>query len=349
MPRGKPEKYLDIAKKIQQYIRSNAIPSGSILPSERSLAEKYQCNHLTIRKALRKLEQSGMVYKVPSIGNFAGPRPRKENEKDTIGIIFPDDDLYYYRLLSRLETVFERLHLYPIVKLTNHVAAKEDTALDFFQEEKVCAVIAVPNVLCAKRYEEMRCPVLFFDLYPERSSIPHIISDDFSGAFSAVEYLCSLGHRRIAYIGSLQDLAAAKRYGGYLAALKKNGIEPEKRYIRRRTLTREWGMQAASELLSQQNSPSAILCANDTAAAGVVRYCVSQGIRIPEDLSLVGFGNTEIAEDLFLTSVSQHSDKIASAIGEMLLLMLEGKDVPLETVIPENTVLRNSVAKFTAE
>jgi len=336
---------MDIARRIHRYIHLHAIPHGGRLPSERSLAEEYACNHLTIRKALRTLEQNGLIYKVPSVGSFAGPCPEEPDASGLVGIIFPDGELYYYRLLIQLEVVFARFHLYPIVKLTGSNAGREDETLQFFQKKKVRAVISAPNILCIKQYEKMHCPVIFFDLYPGKTQIPHVISDDFSGAFAAADYLCSLGHERIAYIGSRLDPASEKRCEGYLAALNKNGIKVEKRYIKKKVLTREWGMQASARLLGMKKRPSAILCGNDTAAAGVIRYCSAKGIRIPENLSLIGFGNTEIAEDLSLTSVSQNSDQIAEAIAGSLAMMFDGKEVPQEIKIPEKILHRNSTAK----
>ena len=342
MPRGKPEKYLDIAAGLVGLISKNKIRKGQLLPSERKLAQEFNCNHLTIRKALRKLEQNKLIYKVASVGNFVGPEPTKKNASGLVGIIFPDDDIYYYRLLIQLERIFKRLNLYPIVKLTNRIATEEDEVIEFFQTQAVQAVIAVPNDLCAKRYAQLHCPVIFFDLFPADSAIPHVISDDFSGAISAVEYLYSVGCRRIAYIGSVVDPSSCNRFNGYQTVLERHGIAVQKEYVRNRVLNREWGFQVARELLDLAVPPDAFFCGNDTAAAGVVRYCISTGRKIPGELSVIGFGDTEIAEDLFLTSISQHTDKLAAAISENLIQLLAGHEIPQEIVIPTTLVVRNS-------
>lgn len=349
MPRGKPEKYLGIASGIVELISRNKIRRGQALPSERKLALDFHCSQLTIRKALRKLEQENLIHKVPSIGNFAGPRSEPGNVPQLIGIVFPDDDIYYYRLLVRLERIFESLNLYPIIKLTNRIATREDEVLEFFCTQGVRAVIAVPNEQCAKRYEQLRCPVIFFDLFPEESQIPRVISDDFAGAVSAVEYLCALGHRRIAYIGSALDPSSRSRFDGYQTVLKKHGLEIDKKYIKNHSLTREWGIQAARELLELTEPPEAVFCGNDTAAAGVIRYCIANRIEIPAQLSVIGFGDTEIAEDLSLSSVSQHSDKLAAVISENLILLLTGREIPRETVIPTTLIIRHSTGSRLSE
>jgi len=342
MPRGKPEKYLDIADRVIGLIGQHKLRRGQPLPPERKLAQEFDCSHLTVRKALRKLEQDNQIHKVASVGNFVGPAPVETNMPGLVGLILPDDDLFYYRLLIRLEQIFEQLNLLPVVKLTNRITAQEDNAIEFFRTREIRAVIAAPSNLCAKRYEQLRCPVIFFDQFPANSVIPHVVSDDFFGAVSAVEYLLSLGHRRIAYIGSSLDPSVQNRFEGYRTALERYGLPVKKQYVRNQTLSREWGFQTARELLALSTPPTAIFCGNDTAAAGVVRYCASIGRRIPETLSILGFGDTEIAEDLFLSSVSQHSDKLADTIAENLQVLLNGGEIPRKTVIPTTLIVRNS-------
>lgn len=342
MPRGKPEKYLGIAAGIVELINRQRIQRGQMLPPERKLAELFACSQLTVRKALRKLEQENLIYKVPSVGNFAGPPPEADDGPGLVGIIFPDDELYYYRILLKLERIFETLNLYPIVKLTHHTAAREDEIIDFFRSRSVRAVIAVPNALCAGRYEALRCPVIFFDLSIEKCAIPYVISDDLAGAEAAVEYLHSIGHRRIAYLGSAFDPASQSRLEGYYNILARHGIAVNRKYVRVKAMSREWGFQSARELLALPEPPTAFFCGNDTVAAGAMRFCVESGRRVPGDVSIVGFGNTEIAEDLFLTSVSQHSDKIAAVLSENLRLLSAGYKIPRCTVTPTTLVVRRS-------
>lgn len=342
MPRGKPEKYQDIAERILELIESQKLSRGRALPPERKLSQEFDCSQLTVRKALRKLEQHNLIHKVASVGNFVGPTPVKLNMPQLVGVVFPDDDLFYYRLLVRLEQVFERLNLLPVVRLTNRITAREDATIDFFRTIGVRAVVAVPSRLCAKRYEQFRCPVIFFDQVPPESPIPHVVSDDFFGAISAMEYLLSIGHNRIAYIGSTLDPSSFNRFEGYRTALERVKIPLQKEYVRNQTLSREWGFQTARELLNLPVPPTAVFCGNDTAAAGVIRYCSSAGISVPDTLCVVGFGDTEIAEDLFLTSVSQRSEKLADTIAENLHILLRGGEIPRKTVIHTSLIVRNT-------
>ena len=344
MKRGKPEKYIGLAGKIRQLIKEQNLKTGDALPSERKLAELYACNHLTIRKALRVLENEKVIHKVPSKGNFVGHRSAASPTKGILGFIFPDDEIFYYKIFSALENKFSELNLHPVVHLTHNIKEKEEKILDFLEECGANALIAVPNMQCIESYRKSTVPLLFFDLYLKDLPVPYVITDDYQGATSAAECLLSLGHRKIAYISGTYDLTSKVRRQGYLDTLSKHNIRVPGEYIKCQEPTREWGYYAARALFNSDDAPTAIFCGNDTVAAGVFRYLTSQKISVPGDCSLISFGNTPIAEDLNLASVSQNSAKIIDALGSNLQIILKGDTAPRETLISTNLVLRGSTA-----
>jgi len=344
MKRGKPEKYIGLAGKVRQLIKEQSLMTGDALPSERKLAELYACNHLTIRKALRLLEQEKLIHKIPSKGNFVGHRSSSSPTKGLLGFIFPDDEIFYYKIFSALENKFSELNLHPIVHLTHNLKDKEEKILDFLEDCGANALIAVPNAQCLESYRKLTIPLLFFDLYLQDLAVPYVITDDYQGATSAIEHLLSLGHRKIAYISGTYDYTSKLRRQGYFDTLAKNNIKLPAEYIKCQDPTREWGYYAARELFNSKDVPTAIFCGNDTIAAGVFRYLASQKISVPGDCSIVSFGNTPIAEDLNLASVSQNSSKIIDALASNLQIILKGDVAPRETLISTNLVLRGSTA-----
>ncbi len=344
MGRGKPEKYIALAEAIRKLAEERQLKRGEALPPERQLAQLFDCSHLTVRKALHVLEQDNLIHKQPSRGNYLGPRPDGGGKSGIVGFIFPDDETYYYKLFAELEAGFSAMNLHPVVHITGSATAKEIAILDFLSGIPAAALIAVPNPACRERYRRLRLPAIFFDLGIDEVAIPQVISDDASGARAAVEYLYSIGHRRIAHIGGTYDRTSELRRLGYEEVLARHGIQMPPWYIKRQTPSREWGYYAARELLSSDEPPTAIFCGNDTIAAGVVRYCSTYGHAIPEACSVIGFGNTAIAEDLNLSSVSQHSDKIAAALVENLRMLLAGNRPPARTLVPTALVLRGSSA-----
>ncbi len=342
MNRGKPEKYLALAESIRHYIQENKLRKNDMLPSERQMAEMFGVNHLTLRKALQLLVQEKIIYKEPSIGNFVGSRPNSGKGKQMIGLIFPDHEIYYYNIFAELEERLTSAGLHPVIHLTHNSRKKEEDILDFIEEQEFAALLAVPNPACAERYERLSLPVIYFDVFLPDSTSPHIISDDYEGAAMATRHLLSLGHTAIAHIGSMYDRTAQLRRDGLADTLNKAGINLPDEYCKAKEPTRQWGYSAANELFHLPKPPTAILCGNDTIAAGVRRYCFEHQIDIPARCSLIGFGNTPVAEDLDLTSIDQHADKIAAALWNLLRRKLDGDDIQPETVIPTSLVLRGS-------
>ena len=344
MKRGKPEKYIGLAGKVRQLIKERNLKTGDALPSERKLSELYACNHLTIRKALRLLENEKLIHKIPSKGNYVGHRSAATPTKGLLGFIFPDDEIFYYKIFSALENKFSELNLHPVVHLTHNLKDKEEKILDFLEDCRANALIAVPNAQCLESYRKLTVPTLFFDLYLKELTVPYVITDDYQGATSATECLLSLGHRKIAYISGTYDFTSKLRRQGYLDTLAKNNISLPDEYMKCQEPTREWGYYAARELFNSSDAPTAIFCSNDTIAAGVFRYLTSQKISVPGECSIISFGNTPIAEDLNLASVSQNSSKIIDALNSNLQIILKGDIAPRETLISTNLVLRGSTA-----
>ncbi|MBQ9338587.1 MAG: substrate-binding domain-containing protein [Lentisphaeria bacterium] len=345
MNRGKPQKFPALAEQILRSVRESGLAEGSRLPSERELARRYDCSHLTVRKALKVLAGQGILHARPGCGCFLGPagQSHETRRSDLIGFIFPDDEIFYYRIFAEVEKMAASNGLHPVVHLTGGSVRKENELLDYFERAGAPALIAVPNRLCAERYRRLQCPALFFDMRLPELSIPQIISDDHSGALSAVEQLILLGHTRIAHIGIRYDYTGEQRLNGYLDALRKYGLPVSRPLIRMNYPSREWGYHAARELFELKRPPTAVFCANDTIAAGVIGFCSDRGIAVPEQFSVTGFGDTPTAEYLDLSSVSQNAEQISGAICSNLLKLFNGEEIPPLTVIPTSAVSRGSV------
>ncbi len=342
MAPGKPEKYTAIARGIERLIVERQLKKGDKLPSERSLAEQFEVTQLTVRRALAALVEQGRIHKEPSRGNFVGPAPRQSSGLGLVAFLVPEHEIYFYSVFAALEKELSAAGLHPVVHITGSSVAKEESLLRYFDANGFDAVIAVPNAECAGVYAEMLTPVVFFDNRIEELDIPSVISDDFGGAFSLTEYLISMGHRRIAHIGGGDDLTAKQRLSGWREALKKHQIEVDESLVMVNSYSRDWGYYAAREMPSE-NPPTALFCANDTLAAGVIRYLHEHNL----NCSVTGFGDTEIAGDLDLTSVSQSCDLIAANICRIVMRLLRHeKPLRRENIIAAAPVIRNSVKRI---
>lgn len=171
-------------------------------------------------------------------------------------------------------------------------------------------------------------PVVAVDPNKESPNCPSVLSTNHAGAMAAMEYLIGLGHRRIGFIGGRPDLqSASRRRLGYVDALAEAGLSLDQTLIQVGDFTTETGRVCAQRLLAMAEPPTAIFAANDKSAIGVLEAAREVGLRIPEDLSVVGFDNIPEAGYLNpgLTTVDQFIERMGHMATEMLISLIEGK------------------------
>jgi LacI family transcriptional regulator len=189
-------------------------------------------------------------------------------------------------------------------------------------------------------------PVVVVDPNNVSPDCPAVIAANRSGALVAMEYLISLGHRRIGFIGGRPELqSAVQRLQGYKDGLRQTGIPLDPELIQAGDYTTETGMICAQKLLSLSDPPTAIFAANDQSAIGVVKAAQEAGLRVPDDVSLVGFDN--IPEAIYispgLTTVDQSIDKMGYVATEMLVSLIQGESLDGNLYkMPTHLIIRDS-------
>ncbi|MEV6633025.1 substrate-binding domain-containing protein [Actinoplanes sp. NPDC051470] len=162
------------------------------------------------------------------------------------------------------------------------------------------AVIAVVSDLADEYYQALvraDLPLVMAD--PGRVPRPEVASvgaTNFAGGMAAAHHLLGLGHRRIAYVGGPPAAAHNQaRLHGMRAALEAAGCPPPPSFVKQGTFTHEHGLVAGSALLTMPEPPTAVFAASDESASGVIEAARGLGRRVPEDLSVVGFDDTQVA------------------------------------------------------
>src|SRR3954452_14656754 len=156
-----------------------------------------------------------------------------------------------------------------------------------------------------------------------------VMSDNEAGARAAVEHLVGLGHRRIATItGMLESRPGSDRLRGYRAAVQAAGLAYRDEYVAYGDFYAESGRACAARLLALPEPPTAIFAAADMMAIGAVRAAAELGLRVPDDLSIVGFDDIQLAPHLNppLTTIRQDKAGLGVAAGEALIARINGDD-----------------------
>jgi DNA-binding LacI/PurR family transcriptional regulator len=197
------------------------------------------------------------------------------------------------------------------------------------------AAASIPTVVAASRDVDL-------------PGVDVVAGDDEAGARLAVDHLVGLGHRQIAHIAGTTGRYAQLRRTSYLAAMAAHGLTP---MIETCDATEEGGYRAAIRLLrsSAAPRPSAVFAVNDVSCIGLLSAADELGLRVPADLSAVGFDNTHLAQlrHLWLTSVDNASHAVGRRAGEALLRRIDGpRDGPrTETLLPVTLQVRGTTAE----
>ena len=321
-------KYLLVEDYIKQAIKQRKIVDK--LPGERVLAKELGFSYMTIRKAIDNLVGEGLLYKVPTKGTYVADQKAQKPKTRIIGY-FLDSRIagglsspYYSMIFNALEKQTVR-NGYSLIYFTDTSESNLHTVL-----KKLDGVIASSFLRVETLIQEIKAivPVVAIDNSVSDKTIPSVIIDNFSAQVQSVDYLCSLGHKRIGFMTGLEDSDVGKnRYEGYKSGLIKQGIEIDPVLVFRGNYTFGSGVSGVEYFLSHTDRPTAIICANDSMALGAINKLHQEGLGVPEHMSIVGFDDIDIARQITppLTTISVPVDEIASCAFNMLEYLIEGK------------------------
>jgi LacI family transcriptional regulator, galactose operon repressor len=275
-----------------------------------------------------------------------------------VGVTLPIVQAAYFAfiLAGSAEALYEQ-DMRVVLCPTLHEHEREVTLLDRLMHGTTDgAVLMLPEETNEelKALQRMDYPFVVVDpRVPLDEGIPAVSAAHASGARAAVEHLLQLGHRRIGAItGPPAWMATTERLQGYKGALAAAGVMPDPALIIQSNFEMAGGESAARRLLAAKERPSAIFAFNDNAAVGVLQVARELGLRVPEDLSVVGFDDSEQAAIVTpaLTTVRQPLAEMGRMAVSLLLRLLENQRVEgLKVELATRLVVRASTAPPTAE
>lgn len=194
---------------------------------------------------------------------------------------------------------------------------------------------------------ERKIPLVFVDVGPNRPGISVLKVNYHHGIRQGVQHLAALGHRKIGFISGPARLHSAQsRQSAFLKSIRECGIEPNPAWLLEGDHTMEGGMAAMEKILGGGALPTAIMCSNDMTALGVLHKAYRAGLRVPRDLSLIGFDDIHMAQVTIppLTSIQMSRLDLARAAVEALRSHVEGATPKREFRIDTHLVVRESTA-----
>ena len=281
--------------------------------------------------------------------------PRDASEKrNTIGVIAPFLSRWYFsQAIAGVEQALREAGLDLLLYNFAQVDARERVLMQKNLVDKVDGLIVISLPPSEKEFERLLnlgIPVSLLGVSSELCSSVSI--DDVKGAKLATQHLIDMGHRDIAIMTGQKEpvydfKVANQRMQGFLEALTENGIEFNTRNELLTDFTSSTAAIAMEEFLNRKKLPTAIFCESDEMAFGVYQALSKKGLRVPEDMSIVGYDGHDFAITIGLTTVAQPVRFLGQLAASQVMALIEKPDAAVSTmIVPTELIVRQSVVKI---
>jgi len=366
-------KYKQIAKSLIEKIKKSEYKKNTFLPSENKLARIYKCSRITVRQALSILIRKNLIKSIPGVGSIVtGGTDVASNIKEEdiiypksikniyIILVFPErvklgiENPFYAEIISGIEekvrekgyhlsfTVCESVRR--ISDLSELIINKHVNGFILLGdiEEKInelikrsgLPVISVNNPLC------------------ERYGIPVVVNDDYRGGYEVAKFLLDIGCKKLACVKGPKDSPSCEiRFEGFVSGLKNLGYNTSNLNVVEGNLEFEGGYEGTKKIFTSfhKQIPDAIFCINDLMAIGSMKYITEQGLRIPDNVNVIGFDNIAQSSQVLppLTTVDMRRREMGFIAAEKLIEFIEDKNkfYPIKIVLPCKLIIRASTLK----
>ena len=329
------------------------------IKSIKDLAKIANCSISTVSKALNgkpdvSEETRKRILKIAEAHNFvpsAFGKGLKRKCTENIGVVFCREEQplsgnpFYSRVLEGIEAELA-INNYNLIL---YLLPEEEKAElpKMLREKQVDGVIliGVLNQAFVERVKTVHVPAVLVDPKISIDDLNQVLIDNEHGAFQATQYLISNGHTRIGFIsGDLDRMSFRQRYKGYRKALTYNKIEYDDQIIQTGGL--EKGCDHVAQLMKLKDRPTAIFSANDINAIYGYKAIYDVNLKIPDDISIIGFDDIDLAKysTPSLTTIRVYKEELGSiAVRRLLNIIQNPQEEPTTFVVPTKLIERESV------
>ncbi len=325
-------------------------------PTLREVAQAAQVDISTVSRALRP-ETRGMVKPetlrrvlatADALGYRANPFARglKDQKSMTVGMLVPDlGNPLFPPIVRGIEDGLRRQGYMMLLGNTDQDMSREQDLLDVFMQRRVDGLVLATALRSYPLLDTLRdydVPVVLVNRTTDEARMSMVAADDHQGIGLAVKHLVELGHSRIAFVGAAMSASTGfNRYQYFLAWMQTLGLRVDERsVIFAPWFTKEYGAQAVSDLLDRGAGFTAVVAASDLIALGCYRGLRARGLRVPEDVSVVGYNGSRWCDEFnpALTSIHVPKYDIGTQTARLMLDLLERPGTPPASVLLPTTL-----------
>ncbi|BAH08365.1 LacI family DNA-binding transcriptional regulator [Clostridium kluyveri] len=318
----------------------------SIATVSRVLNDVDVVNEETKKKVLAAIKKLGYRPNIVA-------RSLKTQKTRTIGIIIPDISNQFYPEIVRGAEDVANIYDYNIMLCNTDLDMEKETEyLKVLKEKMSDGVLYMSNSLeedMLNLIKQLQIPMVLVETTNDKEDIPSVTIDNEKAAYDGVTYLINKGNRKIAYIGASEDMAnaSAVRYKGYKKALEENNLQVDKNRTYFSNLKAKDGYEGINKILDRVDV-DAIFCSSDEIAMGAINALRDRGIKVPEDVDVMGFDNIYSASIFYpkLTTVAQPIYDMGSVGMRMLIKLINNQKMDnTNYVLPHQLIERDSCKK----
>jgi DNA-binding LacI/PurR family transcriptional regulator len=332
-------------------------PTGVRRPTMQDVAVRAGVSRTLVSLILRGARGAGegTRARVLGVADELGYRPDtaaqllRRSRSRHIGVLFDPRQALEVDVVEAIYNVAEK-YQYSVVlsamTLRRDAGRAIDELLGFRAEALLVTGSHIPPLERERLVQEGIPVVLFGKKYPPRASVDVVHFADGKGVVQVVDYLITLGHMDIVHVDGGMAVGAADRRRGYRSAMHRHGLD-SKVHILPGDYTAESGARAADHMLHEAKLPTAVIAGNDDCAFGLLETFVRAQVRVPEQVSLVGYDDSSVARLPFvgLTSVRQDPEKLAAAAVQSVVERLDhGRSLATRVVFSPELVIRGTTA-----
>lgn len=332
------KKYRQVYDYLIQYIAENHLQPDDKLPTENELSEHLKLSRTTIRRALRELVDDNIAYRVQGGGTYLSAKQYVKPSISFIPLVIgnQDKETGFYDYISGAESFLSHHSCYLTVHCSHGDIELEEQIIQRLIDDGIrCIMIRTNSNHSADfflKHIHNGIRFVFLDCLPYAVDSDLVASDNITGGINACEHLIQLGHRNILFVDGQEDEIVVTdtikdRYTGYLYAMKKHGLQQFCRHLSYPGETGE-ANKVLLELLQAPEPPTALFAVNDILAVVIVSALKEIGLRVPEDLSVIGFDGTTIASAFSpkITTVEQQFFHIGYQAAELAYQQSQQQD-----------------------
>lgn len=353
--------YKQIADDIEQQISNGRLKVGDQLPTHKVLADKYNVSLITVKQGISDLVSKNILFSRQGRGTFIAQKPNTINfsKNIVIGLVLQDlQNPFFSRIVESVEKYLSKKGYNLLVSTSAKKTKREDSLIQHYLDMGVSGLIIASltheyhATTMIRKLHEMKFPYSMVS-YVVDDDINYVGTDHKYGAYIATQHLIKCGDDSIGYLGDTGNLLSGLRLKGYLSALEDNNIQPSQEYIYSldKDISGDYydaGYRFGLEFVNYKKRPKALFVYNDLLALGFERAVLDKGMKVPEDISIVGFDGIKrgLIAQVPLTTIVQPTNDIGKEAVEMVLDLMKNKSTTTRRILKPELLIRNSCGKI---